>query len=197
MVLKFDVPTGATPLEQEYLEQLIPDHITTMAQLNEAEQFNIVDASTWALARKRKDVLSEKFCKLLHKKMFCNVWKWAGQLRQRNVNIGNVEAYETLVRLHQLMDDCQHWAEDKTFPPAEIAARLHHGLTVIHAFPNGNGRHARLFTDSYLKNAGEALFTWGGGGNLVSAGEVRDRYLAALRAADNHEIQPLIDFAQS
>lgn len=197
MVLEFEAPEGSTPLEPEELEQLIPSHITTMAQLNEAEQLNIAAANLWAFSRRRPKVLTADFTKSLHKRMLSDVWRWAGVFRQRAVNIGGVEACDIPVRLHQLLDDCRYWAEENTYDQNEIAARLHHGLTVIHAFPNGNGRHARLMTDVYLKNANCPAFSWGGGADLVHLGEMRAQYLEALRAADHYDIQPLLNFAQS
>jgi Fic-DOC domain mobile mystery protein B len=197
MVFEFETPEGSTPLEPEELEQLIPAHITTMAQLNEAEQLNITAASLWALGRRRSDVLSEKFTKALHKRMFQDVWRWAGKYRTHGVNIGNVDVYEIGIRLHQLFDDVQHWIDNDVYTPDEIAARLHHGLTVIHPFPNGNGRHARLMVDVLLSNMGRPTFTWGSGGYLIHQGGARDQYLAALRIADEYNIQPLMDFARS
>jgi Fic family protein len=37
-----------------------------------------------------------------------------------------------------------------TYEVDEIAARFHHRLVWIPAYPNGNGRHARLATDLLL-----------------------------------------------
>lgn len=197
MTLEFETPEGSSPLEVEELEQLIPTNVTTMGQLNEAEQLNIAAASLWAFGRKRSDVLSEKFAKLLHKRMFGDVWRWAGIFRTRAVNIGNVEAYEIGIRMHQEFDAVRHWIDNNVYEPDEIAVRLHHELTVIHPFPNGNGRHARLLVDVLLKNMNQSPFTWGSGANLAQQGEVRGRYLLALREADNHDIRPLFVFARS
>ena len=197
MVLEFETPEGATPLEQEELERLIPAHITTMRQLNEAEQLNVATARLWALSRNRSDVLTMSFARSLHKHMFNDVWRWAGEFRNRGVNIGGVEAYEIPIRLSQLFDDTRHWIDERVFEPDEIGSRFHHGLTIIHAFPNGNGRHARLLTDVLMKNLGEKPFTWGGGADLVNAGEVRGHYLTALRKADNHDFGAMLEFVRS
>lgn len=43
---------------------------------------------------------------------------------------------------------------------------------------------------------GHERFTWGSA-NLQDAGEVRKRYIEALRAADQHDIAPLLAFARS
>ncbi|WP_229189224.1 Fic family protein [Bradyrhizobium brasilense] len=46
-------------------------------------------------------------------------------------------------------------------PPDEIAVRLHHRLTQIHAFTNGNARQARMMADLLVENLGSEPFTWG------------------------------------
>lgn len=185
---------GATELSPEEREGLIPSYITTRAELNEAEQGNIVEAREWAFGRKR-DVLDEGFLKKLHARMVGKVWKWAGEYRTSGKNIG-IDAYQIPEELRKLLDDVRYWIEHETYPADEIAARFHHRLTYIHCYPNGNGRHARLATDLLLTGMGEKPFTWGNA-DLVDAGETRARYIAALRAADKHDIEPLIAFVRS
>ena len=185
---------AATPLDEEERDGLIPAYITLRGELNEAEQANILEAEEWALSRTR-DVLDEKFLNGLHKRMFGRVWKWAGRYRQSNKNIG-VEAYRVPTELRQLIDDTAYWINNDTFPPDEIAARFHHKLVWIHPYPNGNGRHARLATDLLLTALGKPRFTWGSE-SLTDAGETRKRYVTALRAADNHDIGPLLEFVRS
>ena len=100
------------------------------------------------------------------------------------------------MELRTLLDDVRYWIEHQTYPPDEIAARFHHRLTCIHCYPNGNGRHARMATDLLLTRIGEEPFSWGHE-NLVDPGETRARYISALRAADRHDIQPLLAFVRS
>jgi len=190
----FEPDDAATPLAPAEREGLIPSYITLRRELNEAEQANILEAGEWALARKR-DVLTETFLKALHKQMFGRVWRWAGAFRLTERNIG-VAPYRIPVDLRQLLDDCRHWVEHGTYPPDEIAARFHHRLVSIHPFPNGNGRHARMAADLLLTRLGQPRFTWGQA-NLVDPGETRQAYIAALRAADNRDIQPLLEFVRS
>ena len=185
---------GGTELTEEEGEGLIPSYITLRSELNEAEQANILEAEEWAFKRER-DLLEEKFLNNLHKRMYGNVWRWAGQYRNTGKNVG-VDAYHISTELRQLLDDCRYWIENGTYEPDEIAARFHHRLVSIHCYPNGNGRHARLAVDLLLKSIGQERFSWGGK-NLVDVGETRKRYIAALQAADGHEIGPLLEFVRS
>jgi fido (protein-threonine AMPylation protein) len=70
-------------------------------------------------------------------------------------------------------------------------------LVAIHPFPSGNGRHARMMADLLSERLGGQSFKWGGGGSLHDVGDLRAKYIAALRAADGHDIGPLIEFARS
>ena len=185
---------AATPLTEEELAGLIPSYVTLRPELNEVEQANILEAEEWAFTRER-DVLDEGFLKNLHKRMFGRVWKWAGTLRRSEKNIG-VDAYQISVDLRKLLDDCRFWIEHESYEPDEIAARFHHRLVLIHPFPNGNGRHARTAADLLLVRLGRPRFTWGRA-NLVSAGKNRTTYIAALHAADKHDIAPLLAFVRS
>ena len=127
--------------------------------------------------------------------MFGEVWSWAGTYRRTARNIG-VEAYRIQIEMAAMFDDVRYWLEKDTYPPDETAVRLHHRLVFIHPFPNGNGRHARLMADLLSERLGGKPFSWGGGA-LVSVGELRSRYIAALRVADGHDIKPLLAFARS
>ncbi len=185
---------GNTPLDDEEREGLIPTYITLRSELNEAEQANILEAQEWAYRRK-DDVLDQKFLNTLHQKMLGNVWKWAGQFRRSGKNIG-VEAYQIVIELQNLIDNCKYWIEHETYDPDEIAMRFHHKLVFIHPYPNGNGRHARLATDLLLRSMGQKPFSWGRKG-LTNAGETRAQYIAALRAADRHDFEGLARFVRS
>jgi Fic-DOC domain mobile mystery protein B len=185
---------AATPLAAEEREGLIPSYITLRGELNAAEQDNILEAERWAFGR-RRHVLDEDFLKVLHQRMFGHVWRWAGDYRRSDKNVG-VDWHRIPVELRQLIGDARYWVEHESFAPDEIAARFHHRLVWIHPHPNGNGRHSRLATDLLLVSTGRPRFSWGRE-NLVDAGETRERYVAALRAADAHDIGPLLAFVRS
>jgi len=192
-----DIPEpddAATRLTPEEMRDLIPAHIAYRSELNEAEQENIARAQEWALGPRRRDLLSEKFAKELHRRMLGDVWRWAGRFRTSQRNIG-IDYWLIPTELRQLLDDANAWIELKTYPPDETAVRFHHRLVLIHPFPNGNGRHARLMADLLIMQLGGERFSWGRE-NLRDPGVARQQYIAALRAADNHDIAPLLAFAR-
>ncbi|OGA45885.1 MAG: mobile mystery protein B [Betaproteobacteria bacterium RIFCSPLOWO2_12_FULL_62_58] len=147
------------------------------------------------MSRKRKDVLTPRFARELHRRMFGKTWKWAGMFRTKETNPG-IDPANIPVELKKLFDDVSYQLKQKSMPLDEIAARFHHRLTQIHPFPNGNGRHARLMTDILLKQSGAEAFDWGNT-DFVAPGEVRDRYIAALRTADARDPAQLLKFVRS
>jgi len=187
-------PTGATPLDPDARQGLLPAWITTRAELNAAEQANIARADAWVRARKL-DPLSELFVRRLHRRMFAEVWSWAGTFRRTNTNLG-VDWLEIPAALRQCLTDTQFWERHKTYAPDEIGVRFHHRLVAIHAFFNGNGRHARLIADVLMRRLGGTPFSWGSR-QPGDPGAMRARYIAALQAADDHDIAPLLAFARS
>lgn len=190
----FEEPDNATPLAPQERDALIPAHITYRRELNEAEQDNIYRAQTWALAT-RRELLTEKFVKDLHGRMLGDVWRWAGKFRTSERNIG-IPYNEIPMEMRQLLDDATTWIKYGSYPRDEIAVRFHHRLVQIHPFPNGNGRHARLMADLLVMRLGGERFSWGSA-DLQNAGDLRTRHIAALQAADNHDIAPLLTFARS
>jgi Fic-DOC domain mobile mystery protein B len=186
-----------TPITAEERDGLIPAWIVRRSELNEAEQASITSGAAWAYRTlRRHDVLTDGYIRRLHKQMFDNVWTWAGRYRASERNLG-IEAYRIDIEIRALLDDVRYWVENGTYGPDEIAIRFHHRLVSIHPFPNGNGRHTRLIADLLVTKLGRPPFSWGGGKDLVAVGDTRRRYVEALRAADNHDLAPLLAFARS
>lgn len=184
-----------TPLTGEEREQLIPTYITVRSELNEAEQINIAQANRWCSRMRRRDVLDDDFLRELHKRMFGDVWRWAGEYRHTPRNIG-IEAYRIAMEVRQLVGDARYQVDHESYAPDEIAIRFSHRLVSIHPFPNGNGRHSRMAADLLAMQLGQSRFTWGRA-KLVDAELTREAYVAALRAADAGDIEPLLLFARS
>lgn len=127
--------------------------------------------------------------------MLNDVWRWAGNFRTTERNIG-IQYWEIPIALRDLHEDVRTWIQNQTYPADEIAVRLHHRLVLIHPFPNGNGRHARLMADLVAMQLGTERFSWGSA-NIADHGAVRARYIDALKVADRHDIGPLLTFART
>lgn len=190
-----EYPEGATPLDPDEIEGVKFKHITTRGELDHLEQGNIQMGLGWLSRSRNPDILSEEFVRKLHKRLFGDVWKWAGKFRTTGKNIG-VDPAQIGVQLRMLLDDVKYWIDNDTYSAEEIAIRFHHKLVYIHPFPNGNGRHARIIADALLtKLMKKAPIDWAGGYDLQSMGERRREYIAALRAADKNDYSLLFAFA--
>jgi Fic-DOC domain mobile mystery protein B len=198
MGLMLDYKTGQTPLDEEEKEGLKIKSIATREELNEFEQKNIEDALSWLIGQNipLSLLLTEKFIKDLHFKMFGSVWLWAGEFRISDKTIG-IDSRYIAVELKKLLDDCNYWIENKVFSDEEIAIRLKHRLVKIHPFPNGNGRHSRLMADTLMEKVfNKPIFSWGGI-SLNSLADERSSYIKALQEADKGNYGPLLEFAES
>jgi Fic-DOC domain mobile mystery protein B len=193
-MIKLEYPEGATPLDPDELGGLKYKHITTQGELNELEQANIASGLRWLARTRRKDILTDDFAIELHRRLFGDVWAWAGRFRKTETNIG-VDPVQIGVQLRGAMMDAQYWADHGTYQPVEAAARLHHRLVFVHPFSNGNGRHARIMADAVLEKIyGAGAIDWTAGSDLQNMNDRRDAYIKALKAADNFDIAPLLAF---
>lgn len=198
MGLNLEYINGQTPLDEEEKDGLKIGSIATRAELDEFEQLNIEEAMQWIMGRSFKPevVFSEKFVCDLHKRMYKNVWKWAGDFRRSDKNLG-IDKWQIPTALRTLCDDALFWHQNQTYSPDEIAIRFKHRIVSIHCFPNGNGRHSRLIADVIIdKIYGKQLFSWGSG-NLVAQGDARAKYLHAVKKADQGSFNDLLTFARS
>lgn len=192
MGLALEYKDGQTPLGEEEKDGLKIKSITTQGELDEFEQLNIEKAVEWTIHTNLKPeiILTEKFIKNLHKKMYGDVWKWAGEFRRTEKNIGTHWTNIGL-ELKILLEDTKYWIENKTFPPEEIAIRFKHRIVSIHCFPNGNGRHSRMMADLIMESIfGHELFSWHQS-NMVKASEIRKEYITALRVSIHKNLKQL------
>lgn len=184
-----------TDLTAEEKLELIPS-LSTRAELNAVERLNINSARIWALRKRnlqRSDLMTDVFARDLHRRMFNQVWRWAGRYRTTEKNLG-WEPHKIPEGVRNLFDDVKAWIEYDTYGAIETAVRLHHRLVVIHPWSNGNGRHARLMADIAVAARGARELMWGS--DLTASGDLRSRYINALRKADDGDFAALIAFAQ-
>jgi Fic-DOC domain mobile mystery protein B len=198
MGINFAYEEGQTPLDEEEKDGLLIPAITTREELDEFEQLNIQKAIEWTLRKKfkKEKILTEDFIKDLHKRMFGDVWRWAGTFRNSNKNIG-IDRFQIGVEFRKLLDDTKYWIEYQTYEPDEIAIRFKHRIVSIHCFANGNGRHSRLMADILIEHIFSLpVYSWGSS-NLVKADKIRATYLAGIRQADIGNMKLLIAFSRS
>ncbi len=125
--------------------------------------------------------------------MFGDVWTWAGEFRQENLNLG-CDWHQVPMQLQSLLDDLVFWGT-RGNGLLEQAVRLHHRAVSIHPFRNGNGRWARMLANIWLKRHGHAITEWPEA-TIGSKSVIRDEYLAAIRACDEGDERPLRDIHQ-
>lgn len=190
-------PDGATPLQPDDLESLIPGWVTTRAELNLVERDNIAKARRHPICVRfpMSAILDDHTIRALHKAMFGDVWSWAGHYRTTELSIG-VAPSRVAVEVRNLVDEARFWLETTNCVDSAVPlCRIHHRLVQIHPFRNGNGRLARQYTDALVRATGTAPFTWGSGSGMDP--DIRQRYITALRHADRGEFSDLIRFVRS
>lgn len=198
MGLILDFEDGQTPLDADENEGLLIKSISTKGELNEFEQLNIEQAIIWTLRKSlnSEKLLSAKFILDLHKRMYGQIWKWAGTYRKTEKNIG-IPFFEIPSQIKYLPDDANYWYKNQIFPPDEFAIRIKHRLVSIHCFSNGNRRHSRLFADLIIEKLfGHQIFSWGAA-NLSKENNPRKIYLNALKLADQGQLEELIKFSRT
>jgi Fic-DOC domain mobile mystery protein B len=190
------VVNGQTPIDENEVQGLLLQ-IRTQQALNRAEEANIVRARLWATRSRlvRRGLLLDSTLRRIHKEMFGGVWQWAGTYRRSDKNLGG-PWQQVPIAVRQLCDNFAHRASLSTDERDRLAVDFHHQLVSIHPFPNGNGRHARFCADRFAENLGGSPFRWGRD-DLQASERARGRYLAALRAADAGNLEPLIEFSRS
>ncbi len=101
--------SGTTPVSPDEERFLIPS-VATVAELNLLERANILDARRWLFAPRRKlspaDLLDHLFAREPHRRMFRQVWRWAGKIRDCELNLG-VPPREVEARLYSLFNDAR------------------------------------------------------------------------------------------
>lgn len=103
MVEEMEYPGGAAPLDTDEMKGLKFPHVTTRGELDHLEQANIQTGLLWLNRRKSSDILNDQFVRNLHKRLFGEVWRWAGSYRLTEKNIG-IDPTQINVRLRDLLD---------------------------------------------------------------------------------------------
>lgn len=168
--------------------------IITYRELSALEMESILVAKgKYFTTNVRRFDISERSIKKIHHDMFGKVWEWAGVYRKTQTNIG-MKPYRIGTEIFKLVEDMKYW-EQIQMPFLEIAAYLHHRLAFIHSFENGNGRHARFFSDLYLHFNRHPFPQWPI--ELTDESQSREKYIQALKEGDRGDISSLISYMES
>ena len=194
MLTPWEALPGETPIDLSDLTDKVRSYgVTTRSELSLLEAKNIEPVAIKYLAAApsvRIAPFDFSWGLKLHREMFCDVWKFAGELRQRDVNIG-IKFYLVSGELQDVFNALSEWATFR-MPMIEQAARLHHKAVRIHPFLNGNGRWSRMLANIWLKKHGVALIHWPEE-TIGAESIVRDEYIATIKATDDtHNYAQLI-----
>ena len=192
--LLFKSRDGQTPLPPELCKGLKPKNIQTIGDLDEYEEANISEGLVW-LVKQQKTVIDKYFWFELHKRLFGQVWSWAGNLRTHQLhNPDFIEPYQIHMELQQLEDNLKVWIENDTYSKRELLTRCHEKLLTIHPFTNGNGRFSRILCEKLVKELNIDKPTWGKA--LQSKPKVRrSKYIECIEIARKEKKYiPLKDF---
>lgn len=187
---------GQSHLDKEELEGLKLSGIKDWKEIIAHESKSISKTITWTEKNQfsTEKIFSELFIREIHKRMFGDVWSWAGKYRLSNKTMG-VEKTLISKELKQLFNNIKFWIESESYDPDEITIRFIHRLMQIQCFPDGNARHAKLMADIVIEHVFNGdIFTWGE--SLNNPKLQREKFLDALKKADKGKMEDLIKFAR-
>ncbi|OGD87718.1 hypothetical protein A3A54_02105 [Candidatus Curtissbacteria bacterium RIFCSPLOWO2_01_FULL_39_62] len=174
--------------------------ILPRAKVVELEKQGIKKAQQYILklSDKRTKITPELVCNV-HRKGFGFIFPdWAGKLRTEDVTVGEYEPphYSKIPELiKNLCEDLEErlkhispFKEERHFLTQIISllSWFQHRFVWIHPFKDYNGRVARLLTNLLALNLGLPIL-------IIKAdtGKDRDRYITALKAADQQDYSKL------
>jgi Fic-DOC domain mobile mystery protein B len=163
-----------------------------MGQLFQAEEKNVHKATVKYFGKrltKRSAPFHLSWVKKLHRQMFGDVWKWAGEFRTGDLNFG-IKWQHIEISLQCLLDDLRSW-ENYGVDLIEQATRLHHRAVQIHPFANGNGRWSRMLANIWLRLHKHSITKWPDELHGATS-TIRNQYIDAIQRADNGDLDPLI-----
>jgi Fic-DOC domain mobile mystery protein B len=153
---------GQTPLPDELKKGLIPLQIQTVGELDEYEESNIAEGLVWLFGRDHQDFLLYQFWLKLHRRLFSKVWKWAGKIREHELqNPFFKKPQDIWPSIKSLEEDMKYWIQQNTYTEKETASRIHERLLTIHPFVNGNGRFSRILVEYISQKQNWPTPTWG------------------------------------
>lgn len=156
---------GETPVTGDEREALVPairdvlgEPITKAAvyDLEQAIQADVAeDLITQAIERELPPAffLTDSFLRVLHRRLYGDIWRWAGTLRRREANIG-VAPHQLAAELRSSLDDIRwRWEHTADWTAHQLGIAAHAATVRVHPFVDGNGRSTRLLADLVFLSA--------------------------------------------
>jgi len=193
---KITYEAGQSHLDQEELAGLKLVGIKDWTEILNQESKGISKTVVWTEKNQfsTEKIFTELFIREIHKRMFGEVWTWAGKYRLSNKTLG-VEKGLISKELKQLFNNIKFWIESESYDADEITIRFIHRLMQIQCFSNGNARHAKLMADIVIENVFNGdIFTWGE--SLNDPKLQREKFLEALKKADKGKMEDLVKLAR-
>ncbi|MFM7457455.1 MAG: Fic family protein [bacterium] len=154
------------------------------------EELNLNEAlalkKTWELLNQSYDsALDQLLLQQAHKHGFDFLYPWAGKYRLSSPMLGELvlaEAYQVPSLMKLLFDDLNFRLSKLNHNDIKEVIKLiswfEHRFICIHPFANTNGRMGRLLSNLILVKLGYPPLKY------TNRSENRDKYIAAMRAAD-------------
>jgi len=158
-----------------------------------SETYGVAEAVDYI--RTTEEHVSLKLIGELHKIVFKNSKPFAGEFREKSVEVVVADAYGNVLhrgapsgQVVDLLKELIRWynRNKKKCPPLVLAAVVHNQFEIIHPFKDGNGRVGRLLLNNILLRHNLPPLTI----------ELRNRalYYDALQAYENdHNIRPTLE----
>lgn len=191
--MSFHPGYGETPLPFDELDALLPEARASLVEpITKAAVYDLEQAVEEEVAEDllaaavggelvAGELLTDHFLRHLHRRLYGDIWIWAGQYRRHLYNIG-IDWPAVPEEVRGAMGTIRHrWEHTDDWSPRELGIAVHAELVRIHPFTDGNGRSTRLLADLVIAAAQDAetveLYDW-----RID----KSRYIAPLRAYDRH-----------
>ncbi len=145
--------------------------------------------------RETKEHISIELIKKIHKVIFENSKSYAGQLRQRGIEVVVRDGLGQIVhegapseKVQELLKELAEWynTNKNKYPPILLASVVHNQFENIHPFQDGNGRVGRILMNNILIKHGLPPV------NIDL--KKRKKYYQALQEYEkNHDTRPTIE----
>jgi len=191
-----DDVNGQTPIDENESRGLLL-RVRTQEALNRAEEENIVRARLWSARSRavRRDLLNDSTLRRIHKEMFGGGVEVGGHLSPERQECRCPMAPDTRSRA-AIVRELGSAEYSKERRPRPFSRRLSPSVRQHSSLRKWQRSSCAILSDRLVENFGGVAFPWGRD-DLQATGQARDQYLAALRAADAGDLQPLIEFSRS